>query len=72
MLHDAGYGFAGAEYGVHYERLLGEEQEKGSALMETVPDISEFDFLIIKNDYHNLKVYPEAEFSNQEVSATIC
>ena len=71
VLHDAGYGFAGVEYGVgDYQRLLGEEQEKVyRLLMETVPDISEFDFLIIKNDYHNLKVYLKAEFSNQEVSA---
>jgi len=70
VLQDAGYGFAGEGYSVgDYERLLGEEQEKVyRLLMETVPDPDEFDFLIIKNDYHNLKVCLKAEFSNQTVN----
>ncbi|MDI9419198.1 MAG: V-type ATP synthase subunit C [Firmicutes bacterium] len=69
VLHDAGYGYAGEGYSVgDYERLLSEEQEKVyRLLMETVPDTREFDFLIIKNDYHNLKVCLKAEFSDQAV-----
>ena len=72
VLQDAGYGFAGEGHRVSdYERLLNEEQEKVyQLLMETVPDPREFDLLIIKNDYHNLKVYLKAELSDQEVNSS--
>jgi len=72
VLVEANYGYSSNDKRtVDFEQMLQEEQEKVyKLLVEMALDMGEFDWYYIKNDYHNLKVYLKAEFSQQDVNAT--